>query len=1135
MDKWYCRPVIFLQIIAQISIPFLMTTGDVRSSEKDITISENENILPEVLPYSSRIGTIATSLTEGDLSNTARSAVTGRASELFQQWMSDAGTARIQLDVDRNGRWDNSSGDLLFPLFDNEKSLLFIQGGLRKPSDRLTGNLGGGVRTFNHDGWMYGMNVFLDEDFTGNNRRVGIGGEAWTDYFHLSANTYTATSSWHTSRDFGGIKEEKAADGYDVRAEGWLPDFPQLGMSLTWERYRGQQVALLNRERLSNNPYSVTVGLDYTPVPLVTVNAARNFGSGGQDAHISLGLNWQFGHGWQWHISPGNLPSQRLLSGNRTELVNRNNNIVLQYRDKIMPRSYRLTLIPLTDNSPADGISLNKLQVQVTDQNGKPQTTIPVEWSVPHSVTSDVVILERTTLTNQDGIATTSLWGLKEMTVPVTAQTGAASGVRNMHFVAAPVGNLGIKVIRDNAIANDSDNNVVELLLTDAGKHPVAGQSVEWNIPDSLDLKGKPQVSDSSGKIRAEFTSHVSGEALVKASVGNQSGEVILHYTPDLSNALIKRLIVIKDGSPADGKEKNIAQVVVTDNNNNVLNGQKVSWKSDNSGIHFGDSVMTNKAGEASVEYSGILPGSSLITATLSNGKSAQASTNFIADRASAHLKDLQVTGRAVASGKDRNTATAIVVDANGNLLEKTNVSFSVSGHAALSVPSVKTDAKGRAEVSITDTVPENVMVTAKLDNGSLLRGESRFRSDPEQARLSIKSTINGSIADGRSKNQVTVTVKDQLGTPFTGQKVTITTTGQATVLQDSSITDSRGEVVADLTDTKAENVTITAMLDSGKHETTILMFAGFRVTELNAKPELVSAGNSSSLIAEVKDDSGKPVPGAGVKFSISGGIGQLSQSVVITDKDGRAETELSAASGQSVNVIAKAKRYAADTGKTKTVKFIERDRITGVGAYGSSRIFSPDERFPTTGFHGASMFIQINNRNDAANKYNWKSNQRWINFKSPGVFSMNWDDAYRMNESERRVTITAKAKDGISPDLEYRFTISKWVSKNITRYRFYPNNFTESGICKIARYKWMTIDELTSGSNREIGTFYGEWFGGQVFPVIATYPNQTTNEEQITDETEILEVDSTGSIKRTKFGRNGGRAMHNLLCAETY
>ena len=95
--------------------------------------------------------------------------------------------------------------------------MLFTQLGIRAPDGRTTGNIGLGVRTFYVRDWMFGGNVFFDDDFTGENRRIGFGAEAWTNYLKLSANTYIGTSQWHNSGDFDNYNE-KPADGYDVRA-----------------------------------------------------------------------------------------------------------------------------------------------------------------------------------------------------------------------------------------------------------------------------------------------------------------------------------------------------------------------------------------------------------------------------------------------------------------------------------------------------------------------------------------------------------------------------------------------------------------------------------------------------------------------------------------------------------------------------------------------------------------------------------------------------------------------------------------------------------------------------------------------------------------------------------------------------
>ncbi|WET42308.1 inverse autotransporter beta domain-containing protein [Citrobacter enshiensis] len=78
----------------------------------------------------------------------ATSVATGYASSSVQQWLSQFGTARVQLNVDENGNWDDSSIDFLAPLYDNKKSMLFTQLGLRAPDGRVTGKYGDGGAYF---------------------------------------------------------------------------------------------------------------------------------------------------------------------------------------------------------------------------------------------------------------------------------------------------------------------------------------------------------------------------------------------------------------------------------------------------------------------------------------------------------------------------------------------------------------------------------------------------------------------------------------------------------------------------------------------------------------------------------------------------------------------------------------------------------------------------------------------------------------------------------------------------------------------------------------------------------------------------------------------------------------------------
>ncbi|WP_198528578.1 inverse autotransporter beta domain-containing protein [Buttiauxella noackiae] len=260
----------------------------------------------------------------------ARSQAGSASSSALQQWLSQFGTARVQLGVDNHFALSESAVDVLHPLYDNQQTMLFTQLGARHKDQRTTLNTGVGVRVF-HDHWMYGVNTFLDNDITGHNRRVGIGGEAWTDNLKLSANSYFGMTDWHQSRDFSDY-DERPANGFDIIANAYLPSLPQLGAKVKYEQYQGNDVALLSKDTRQKNPKALTLGLNYTPIPLVTLGSDYRKSGSHDDLQFNALFTYTLGQSWADQISPENVAFARSLAGSRTDLVERNNNIVLDYR-----------------------------------------------------------------------------------------------------------------------------------------------------------------------------------------------------------------------------------------------------------------------------------------------------------------------------------------------------------------------------------------------------------------------------------------------------------------------------------------------------------------------------------------------------------------------------------------------------------------------------------------------------------------------------------------------------------------------------------------------------------------------------------------------------------------------------------
>ncbi len=1031
----------------------------------------------KIAEYASQTGSFLTNGANRDAAELrAQSMATSQAGAALQQWLSHFGTARVQLNMDRRGNWSHTNGDLLVPLYDDCQSLLFMQGGIRKPSDRLTGNLGYGVRTFWQNGWMFGGNVFYDNDFTGHNRRIGVGAEAWRDYLRLSANVYLGTTNWHNSRDFDGSWQEKPANGCDVRVEGWLPTYPQLGGKLVWEQYSGKQVALFDKDHLQQTPHAFTAALEYTPVPLITLGVEQRQRRGQHDTQIGLGLNWSFGHDWRWQLAPENVQSMRTLVGSRYDLVNRNNEIVLQYRKNPKQNVAHLMLTPVTDNSPADGVSQNILQVLATNTSGQPVRNATINWFAS-SFDASVNLAPTSSVTDENGLATITLTSTQAQTVTVTAQSNSISAKQNSHFVTVAVSNITLDVLQDNAVADGNSTDTVVATLTDSNGRPAAGQKVTWTLPDKISMNETSSTSDSNGKATVHLTATAAGNAAISATTNNLKAEGMVHFTGNNATAKIGTLVVITDGSPADGKTANVAQAMVTDQNGNPLSGQSIIWKADKSTATFAKSAQTDSSGKTSVSYTDTAAESLTLMATLENGYSATAPSLFVADNITARIKDLTVSSGAKASGIDKNTATVTIVDASGNPLPNTAVTFSVTGSAKLSAAIINTDSKGQALVTLTDTVAETVHVMAKLSSGSSLTKESSFVTDLDSAVLSVTATT-GALADGRATNTVTVMLKDRNGIALAGQDVMLRGDGRAKFSAASGITDRNGLVQVTLTDTVAETVVVTAALSNGKTASAQTAFTTYTVTALSASTTSVKVGgrDESTLTAMVKDSSGAVVANTPVAFTVTGSA-KLSAALINTDSSGQAQTRLSDTVAENVTVTAKAKNSSSDGGKTQDITFTSS--ITGVGVRGTDHIFTPEQGFPQTGFSGAQMYFLIDGSGEAREKYTWTSNRKWVDVDSDGVVTMK--GTHRGDSivdtppvSERQVTITATPKAGGTP-LTFSFTLQKWYHPSQLEQSVKVGDYCEVQ-CVDVSGTLETASDMSDGAVSVVGKLFGEW-----------------------------------------------------------
>lgn len=875
----------------------------------------------QVAGYASQAGGFLASGTKGDAAaSMARGMATGAASSEIQQWLSRFGTARVQLDADKNFSLKNSQLDLLVPLYEQKDSLVFTQGSIHRTDDRTQSNLGFGYRWF-AAGWMLGANTFLDYDLSRDHARLGLGGEYWRDFLKLGVNTYHRLTNWKNSPDLEDY-EERPANGWDVRAQYWLPALPQLGGKLTYEQYYGSEVALFGRDNRQRNPHAITAGVNYTPVPLLTFTAEQRQGKAGEnDTRFGVEMNYQLGMPWQHQINPDAVAAMRSLAGSRYDLVDRNNNIVLEYRKKEVIRLNTADLVTgYAGEQKSLGVSVNsKYGLERIDwsaspliaaggkivQNGEDWTVVMpayrsgVEASNSYTVSGVAVDKKgnasgraetQVTVTQAAIDKTTSSLSPPDATLP-------ADGVSQQEFV--------LKV-------NDKEGQPVDIAEN------------EISVEKASRLRGSSNATVSSFTRRAagEYVMTVTSGTMPEAFTVTPSARntkfasADVQLTADNATAMLSELDVVEDNALADGKSQNRFRVTVVDAQSNPVPGQSVSLQADNSAT-VAESAITEADGTVIVPVTSPLAGDTTVTASINNKGSKTLKLSFRPDQNTARIeqKDLSVLPEvSLADGKTEKTVSARVTDAKGNAVPDILVGFSADNGAALTEEKVKTDSRGMVTTTMTSTVAGIAHVAASVNSQSVSK-ETTFTGNNATAIVtSVDTTAASGVADGVTAVTFRALIKDQNGNSLSGIPVDWKSSKDSSIVvfnDAQTITSEEGIAEVRVTSTRAySDVVVTASTNASSKTASPFTFVADRqnpvIKSFNTDKQTLTANgkDSAELTVSVTDTNGNPLSGVEVVLTNSNNAG-ITPSHQVTDADGMVSAALTTIHAGEVTVSA--------------------------------------------------------------------------------------------------------------------------------------------------------------------------------------------------------------------------------------
>ncbi|EIH5004112.1 Ig-like domain-containing protein, partial [Shigella boydii] len=723
----------------------------------------------------------------------ARGWVASSASAQATDWLSRWGTARVSLGVDEDFSLKSSSFEFLHPWYETPDNLVFSQHTLHRTDDRTQTNHGIGWRYFTSS-WMSGVNMFIDHDLTRYHTRTGMGVEYWRDYLKLSGNGYLRLSNWRSAPELDNDYEARPANGWDLRAEGWLPAWPQLGGKLVYEQYYGDEVALFGKDERQNDPHAITAGLSYTPVPLISFSAEQRQGKQGEnDTRIGMELTLQPGHSLQKQLDPAEVAARRSLVGSRYDLVDRNNNIVLEYRKKEL---VRLTLTDPLKGKPGEVKSLvSSLQTKyalkgydieaasLQSAGGKVaisgkdiQVTIPpyrftampeTDNTYPIAVTAEdskgnfsrreesMVVVEKPTLSLADSTLSVDMQilladGKSTSTLTYTARDSSGKPIPGMTLKTQAKG------LQDFALSEWKDNgNGTYTQIVTAGKTSGA-------------LSLMPQFNgDDIAKTPALI-----------AIVANTASRADFTIETDQDNYVAGKPIVVKvtlkddNGNGVTGRKELLKQAVKVDN----TKADAVSaWTEESEGIY-------------KASYTAHLIGDKLTAQLTMPGWQTKHSDAFsiAGDKDTAKIAAMQITANNAVARRDHNTVAVTVRDVHQNLLQGQNVTFTVvNGAAVFADPNggiVTTDKDGIASINLASDQAVNSLIKAEINGSSQSVEVSFITGDISQLTSTIKTDDVSYTAGGKIK--VSVTLMDE-------QKNLVK--GMASLLAGSSVVEVSG------------------------------------------------------------------------------------------------------------------------------------------------------------------------------------------------------------------------------------------------------------------------------------------------------------------------------------------------------
>lgn len=566
----------------------------------------------------------------------------------------------------------------------------------------------------------------------------------------------------------------------------------------------------------------------------------------------------------------------------------------------------------------ADGNDSATMTATVRDAKGNLLNDVMVTFNV----NSAEAKLSQTEVNSHDGIATATLTSLKNGDYRVTASVSSGSQAnQQVNFIGdQSTAALTLSVPSGDITVTNTAPQHMTATLQDKNGNPLKDKEITFSVPNDVASKfsisnGGKGMTDSNGVAIASLTGTLAGTHMIMARLANSN---VSDAQPTTFVADKDRAVVVLQTSKAEiignGVDETTLTATVKDPSNHPVAGITVNFTMpqdvaanftlENNGI-----AITQANGEAHVTLKGKKAGTHTVTATLGNNNTSDSQpVTFVADKASAQVvlqisKD-EITG----NGVDSATLTATVKDQFDNEVNNLPVTFSSASSGLTLTPGVSnTNESGIAQATLAGVAFGEQTVTASLaNNGASDNKTVHFIGDTAAAKIIELTPVPDSIIAGTPQNSsgsaITATVVDNNGFPVKGVTVNFTSRTNSAEMTNGgqAVTNEQGKATVTYTNTRssiesgARPDTVEASLENGSStlSTSINVNADAstaHLTWLQALFDTVSAGETTSLYIEVKDNYGNGVPQHQVTLSVSPseGVTPSNNAIYTTNHDG--------------------------------------------------------------------------------------------------------------------------------------------------------------------------------------------------------------------------------------------------------